>query len=48
VSDRVRILVIGYRKFSELINVLLPEFEHEADITIIESVASENTDYAKL
>ena len=47
-SDRVSILVIGYRKFSELINVLLPEFEQEADITIVESVASESTDYAKL
>ncbi|KGE04499.1 sigma 54-interacting transcriptional regulator [Pseudohaliea rubra] len=45
---RVRILVVGYRKFSELINVLLPEFEQDAEVTIVESIASGNTDYSDL
>lgn len=41
---RVRILVVGYRKFSELINALLPDFADEADIEIVEFVASEHQD----
>jgi transcriptional regulator, propionate catabolism operon regulatory protein len=45
---RVRILVVGYRKFSELINVLLPEFEQDVEVTIVESIASSNTDYSGL
>ena len=45
---RVRILVVGYRKFSELINVLLPEFEQDGEVTIVESIASSNTDYSGL
>jgi len=48
VSDRVRLLLIGYRKFSELINVVMPEFEGEIDITIVESVASDSADYRTL
>lgn len=47
-SDRVRILVVGYRKFSELINALLPEFEQDADVTIVESVANSSVDYSGL
>lgn len=45
---RVRILVVGYRKFSELINVLLPEFEQDVEVTIVESIATGNTDYSGL
>lgn len=47
-TDRVRILLIGYRKFSELINSILPEYEGEADITLVESVASSSVDYKAL
>ena len=47
-SARVRILLIGYRKFSELINSILPEYADEADITLIESVASASVDYQAL
>ena len=45
---RVRILVVGYRKFSELINVLLPEFAQDVEVTIVESIATESTDYSDL
>jgi propionate catabolism operon transcriptional regulator len=45
---RVRILLVGYRKFSELINSILPEYEADADITLIESVASSSVDYQAL
>lgn len=45
---RVRILVIGYRKFSELINVLLPEFEQDVEATIVESIATGSSDYTKV
>ena len=47
-SARVRILLIGNRKFSELINSILPEYADEADITLIESVASASVDYQAL
>lgn len=47
-SDRVRILVVGYRKFSELINALLPEFEQDADVTIVESLVTASIDYSGL
>lgn len=47
-AARVRILLIGYRKFSELINSILPEYAGEADITLIESVASSDVDYKAL
>lgn len=47
-SQKVRILIIGYRKFSELINAVRPEFEDEAEITIVESVASRDTEYHTL
>lgn len=47
-SDLPRILVVGYRKFSELINAVMPEFAQEADITIVESVASGSVDYRQL
>jgi len=48
VSELPRILVVGYRKFSELINAVMPEFVREADITIVESVASGSVDYQQL
>ncbi|MFN2328649.1 MAG: sigma 54-interacting transcriptional regulator [Chromatocurvus sp.] len=47
-TDRVNVLVVGYRKFSELINALLPEFADEAEVSIVESVASEQRDYSDL
>jgi propionate catabolism operon transcriptional regulator len=48
VSARVRILLIGYRKFSELINSILHEYEEEADVTLVEFVASADVDYQAL
>ena len=47
-SRRARVLLIGYRKFSELINAVLPEYEDEAEIVIVESVASGRVDYRAL
>ena len=47
-SQKVRVLIIGYRRFSELINAVMPEFEDEAEVTIVESVASGNTEYHTL
>ena len=47
-SARARILLIGYRQCSELINAVLPEFEHDADVVIEESVASRSVDYDAL
>lgn len=47
-SDRARILLIGYRKFSELINAVLPDYRSEAEIVIVESVASRSVDYRAL
>ena len=47
-SGRVRVLIIGYRKFSELINAVMPEFEQDAEVTIVESVANANTSYHSL
>ena len=47
-TDRVNVLVVGYRKFSELINALLPEFADEADVVIVESVASDQRDYSEM
>ena len=47
-ADKVKVLVVGYRKFSELIHALLPEFVDEADVAIIESVVSEQRDYGEL
>lgn len=47
-TERVKVLVAGYRKFSELINALLPEFAEEADFDIVEFVASEQQDYKDL
>lgn len=47
-SDKVRILIVGYRKFSELINSVRADFSEQADITIVESVASKNVDYKSL
>ncbi|MEQ8515594.1 MAG: sigma 54-interacting transcriptional regulator [Chromatocurvus sp.] len=40
--------MVGYRKFSELIHVLLPEFEEEVEVTIVESIATGKTDYFSL
>jgi len=47
-SRRARILLIGYRKFSELINAVLPNYEAEAEVVIVESVASGSVDYHAL
>lgn len=47
-GDRVKVLIVGYRKFSELINALTPEFADAADITIVESVASKDVEYETL
>lgn len=47
-SNRARILVIGYRKFSELINSVLSEYQDDAEIIIVESVASGSVDYQAL
>ncbi len=47
-SRRARILLVGYRKFSELINAVLPEYEAEAEIALVESVASGGVDYQAL
>lgn len=47
-SQRVRVLIVGYRKFSELINSIVPEFTDEADVSIVESVASRDTEYHSL
>jgi propionate catabolism operon transcriptional regulator len=47
-SDRIRVLIVGYRKFSELINAVVPEFAEQAEITIIESVASADMEYESL
>ena len=47
-GDRVKVLIVGYRKFSELINTLTPEFAEVADITIVESVASKDVEYETL
>ncbi len=48
VSNKVKVLIIGYRKFSELITAVIPEFADEADITIVESLAHGNTEYHSL
>ena len=48
VSRQVKILIVGYRKFSELITAVIPEFADEADITIVESLAHGNTEYNSL
>ena len=47
-SQKVRILMVGYRKFSELINTVTPEFSVDAEVTIVESVANSNTEYHTL
>ncbi len=47
-GDKVRILVVGYRKFSELINAVIGDYADRADITIVESVSRKNVDYAAL
>ncbi|MEE4279648.1 MAG: sigma 54-interacting transcriptional regulator [Halieaceae bacterium] len=47
-SRRARILLVGYRKFSELINAVLPDYEAEAEVVIVESVASGSVDYHAL
>ena len=47
-GDRIKVLIVGYRKFSELINAVTPEFADNADITIVESVASKNVEYETL
>lgn len=47
-GQKVRVLIVGYRKFSELINAVMPEFADEAEVTIVESVASRDTEYHSL
>ncbi len=47
-SRRARILLIGYRKFSELINAVVPEYEDDAEVVIVESLASGSVDYRRL
>jgi len=47
-SRRARILLIGYRRFSELINSVLPEYAADAEVVIVESVASGSVDYQAL
>jgi propionate catabolism operon transcriptional regulator len=47
-GEKVRILIVGYRKFSELINSVMADFADRAEITIVESVASKNVEYASL
>ena len=47
-GQKVRVLIVGYRKFSELINAIMPEFADEAEVTIVESVASRDTEYHSL
>jgi len=43
-----RLLIVGYRKFSELINSIMVEFEQDVNVTIVESVASKSVVYDKL
>ena len=45
---RTRIVVIGYRKFSELINAILPEYSEDASFTLVDSVVSTGIDYQSL
>lgn len=47
-TRRARILLIGYRRFSELINSVLPEYAADAEVLIVESVASGSVDYPAL
>ena len=47
-GQKVRVLIVGYRKFSELINAIMPEFADEAEVTIVVSVASGDTVYHSL
>jgi propionate catabolism operon transcriptional regulator len=47
-GERVKILIVGYRKFSELINSIKSDFSDRAEITIVESVARENVEYENL
>lgn len=47
-THKTRVLIIGYRKFSELINAVMHEFADQADITLVESVASEKMEYHSL
>ncbi|MEE8058540.1 MAG: sigma 54-interacting transcriptional regulator [Pseudomonadales bacterium] len=37
-NDKVNILVVGYRKFSQIMNTVAPEFEHSARIKIVDYV----------
>ncbi len=45
---RPRLLVVGYRKFSELVNSVVAEFDDMLDVTIVDSVASKTTSYDEL
>lgn len=47
-TEKVRVLLIGYRKFSEMVNAIMVEFEAEANVTIVESVANHDTQYHSL
>jgi propionate catabolism operon transcriptional regulator len=45
---KVKILIVGYRKFSELINSIKADFAEQAEITIVESVATKDVEYESL
>lgn len=47
-GGRVKILIVGYRKFSELINSVKADFADQAEITIVESVATKDVEYESL
>lgn len=43
-----RLLIVGYRKFSELINTIVHHLDGRARVDIVESVASKDVDYESL
>lgn len=43
-----RLLIVGYRKFSELINTIVHHLDGRARVDIVESVASKDVDYEAL
>jgi propionate catabolism operon transcriptional regulator len=45
---KVVILLVGYRKFSELIHTVMPEFVDEAIMTTVECIAKRDTEYDSL
>jgi propionate catabolism operon transcriptional regulator len=47
-SQRTRVLIVGYRSFSELLNAVVGEFDDEAEVKIVESVARPDSEYHSL